>query len=98
MYASRIPINNKPQKINKTIKKSLGFDGSLSIKFLKDLGLSDNDEFYVHEDENSREIFINYTVSRLETTKEVNERVAKEMQYNENYEKFHAKYSKNLRQ
>lgn len=89
-YYSRIAVDKNPKTINKTIEKSLGYDGSLTINFLKELSIKDNDEFYVYEDENSREIFIRYTLSRLETDEEVSKRVAKEEAYNKRYEKYHA--------
>jgi hypothetical protein len=91
MYASKIPVNKNPKKITTTKKKSLGYDGELTITALKKLGLKDNDTFYVIEDENTTEAFLYYTVTRVETAKETLERVAKEVQYNENFEKFHAK-------
>jgi hypothetical protein len=90
MYASKIIVNKNPKKITTTKKKSLG-DGALTITALKKLGLKDDDTFYVIEDENTTESFLYYTVTRLETAKETLERVAKEIQYNQNFEKFHAK-------
>lgn len=90
MYYSKIAVDKKPKIVSKTIVKSLGYDSSLTIGFLKDLGIGDNDEFHVYEDENSKEVFLSYTLSRLETEKEVAERVAKEEAYNKRYEEFHA--------
>jgi hypothetical protein len=91
MYASKIIVNKNPKNVITTKKKSLGYDGKLSISTLKKLGLKDDDTFYVIEDENTTESFLYYTVTRLETAKETLERVAKEIQYNQNFEKFHAK-------
>ena len=90
MYYSRIAVDKNPKKVNKTIEKSLGFDGSLTISFLKDLGIGDNDEFCVYEDENNKEVIISYALSRLETDEEVSKRVAKEEAYNKRYEEYHA--------
>ena len=89
-YYSRVVVDRNPKTISKTIEKSLGYDGSLTIGFLKDLGIGDNDEFCVYEDENSREIFLSYTLRRLETDDEVSKRVAKEEAYNKRYEEYHA--------
>ena len=91
MYYSRIAVDKNPKTVNKTIEKSLGYDGSLTIDFLKDLGIGDNDEFYVYENENSKEMFLTYTLSRLETDEEVAKRVAKEESYNKRYEEYHAR-------
>lgn len=90
MYYSRIAVDKNPKRVSKTIEKSLGYDGSLTIGLLKDLGLSDNDEFCVYEHENSKEMFLSYTLSRLETYEEVSKRVAKEEAYNKRYEEYHA--------
>jgi hypothetical protein len=90
MYYSKVKVEPFPKKVSKTIEKSLGYDGSLSIKFLKELGLTDEDEFCVYENENNREVFISYTLSRLETDKEVAKRVAKEEAYNKRYDEYHA--------
>lgn len=94
MYAYRINIDHNPKTITKSIEKSLGYDGALTISLLKKLGIGDDDEFEVYEHENSREVFLRYSVSRLETKIEVKKRVAKEMKYNENYELFHARNKK----
>ena len=90
MYYSRIAVDKNPKTISKTIEKSLGYDGSLTIGFLKDLGIGDNDEFCVYEDENSKEVILSYTLSRLETNEEVSKRVSKEEAYNKRYEEYHA--------
>ena len=94
MYACRIPVNKNPQKVTKQIEKPIGFDSEISISFLKKLGLSDEDKFFIYEDENSKEFFISYTLTRIETNEEVAIRVAKEEKYNQNYEEFHKKHSR----
>ena len=90
MYYSRIAVDKNPKTVSKTIEKSLGYDGSLTIGFLKDLGIGDNDEFCVYECENSKEMFLSYTLSRLETDEELAKRIAKEEAYNKKYEEYHA--------
>lgn len=90
MYYSKINVDKNPKTISKTIKKSLGYDNSLTIRFLKDLGVGDNDEFCVYKDENTSEIFLIYTLNRLETAEEVSKRIAKEEAYNKRYEEYHA--------
>ena len=91
MYASKIIVNKNPKNVITTKKKSLGYDGKLSISTLKKLGLKNDDTFYIVEDENTNELFLYYTVTRMETGEETLKRVTKELQYNVNFEKFHAK-------
>lgn len=94
MYAGRIVINNNPQKIKIGKMKSLGTEEALSITYLKSLGLNDDDKFLIFEDKNSGEYSIIYDVIRIETQKEVDLRVAKEIEYNKNYELHQVKNKK----
>lgn len=89
-YYSKIEVKETPQLIKKTIEKSLGYDGSLSIAFLKTLNLTDNDIFDVDKYENG-EFFLRYQKTRIETEKERSERVKKEIDYNKRYDVFHSK-------
>lgn len=90
MYYSKIKVDKTPQTISKTIKKSLGYEGELTISILKELGIGDNDVFNIQENENTNEVFLIYTLKRLETVDEVSERVTKEVSYNKRYDDFHA--------
>ena len=89
MYYSKIAIDKSKKVISKTITKSLGFEGILTISFLKDLGIGDDDEFCVYEDENNKEAFVSIVLRRLETDEEVAERVAKAEDYNKRYDEYH---------
>lgn len=89
-YYSKIQVKETPQVIKKTIEKSLGHDSNLSISFLKELNLKDNDFFNVYEDDHG-EFILRYQTTRIETEKERSERVKKEIDYNNRYDIFHAK-------
>lgn len=91
MYYSKVTVDKYHKVLTNSTIKSLGYDGSLTINFLKSLGIGDNDDFCIYEDEDNGEIFINYTTSRLETDAEMNERVKKEEVYNKRYEEYHSK-------
>ena len=93
-YASKIKVNYEPQKIKYQREVELP-DGLLT---LNDIGkhLKDDEKFHFqhtehYADDEVKLIVVGY---RLETDEEVKVRVAKEKKYNENYEKFHAKYRK----
>ena len=91
MYACKIIVNNNKKKINKTVKKEID-DSWVNIKQLRNLGISDNTDFSILED-NGR-FFISYSVVRYETDNELKKRVNKEINYNKNYDLFHSKYKR----
>ena len=93
MYASKIKVDRNPKTIVKSIEKSLGYTGDLTINKLRELGIADDQIFHVYE-EDSGEFSLCYNVRRLETKKEVAARVAREISYNKSYDEFHAKYGR----
>jgi len=96
MYASKITIDYKPKKIRYQREVELP-DRLLT---LEDIGkhLKKGEKFGFFKREEGWLGLPVYYLSihgyRLETDEEVKERVAKAEKYNENYEKFHAKYRK----
>ena len=93
MYASRIEVNYAPQVI-KEIREIILPDGLLTIKDISK-HLRRGEKFTIIERE-AGWLMTPITVliihgHRLETDTEVAERVAKEIKYNENFERFHAK-------
>lgn len=96
MYASRIEVKYGPQKVNYYREVELP-DGLLT---LKDIGehLKEGEKFYFFQREEGGfgepVDYIGIQGCKLETAVEVKKRVAKAEKYNENYEKFHAKYTK----
>lgn len=96
MYASKITIDHNPQKIR--YQREVYLPDRLLT--LEDIGkhLKDGEMFGFFQ----REVgglglpvdYISIHGYRLETDEEVKARVAKAEKYNENYEKFHAKYRK----
>lgn len=94
MYASKITIDYKPQKVRYQREVELP-DGLLT---LEDIGkhLKEGEKFgFFQREEGGLGIPVEYLSIhgyRLETDEEVKTRVAKAEKYNENYEKFHAKY------
>lgn len=89
MYYSKIKIDESNKIISKHYNHSLGYNGELTMSFLKELGLNDNDVFFVYEDENNKEIILSYTLRRLETDNERDERINKEKDYNKRYDEYH---------
>jgi predicted component of type VI protein secretion system len=95
MYASKITIDYKPQKVRYHRSIELP-DRMLTLnditKHLKD------DETFVFEERQGcsydTTLFLNIYGYRNETQEEVDIRVAKAEKYNDNYEKHHAKYSR----
>lgn len=96
MYASKITIDYNPQKVRYQREVELP-DGLLT---LEDIGkhLKEGEKFgFFQREEGALGIPVDYISIygyRLETDEEVKVRVAKAEKYNENYEKFHAKYRK----
>ncbi len=95
MYASKITIDYKPQKVRYHRDVELP-DGMLTLDDISK-HLKDGETFGFEE----RQVgnfgttpFLNIYGYRDETQEEVDIRVAKAEKYNENYEKHHAKYSK----
>jgi len=91
-YASKLQVNYNAEKVRYQREVELP-DGLLT---LKDIGkhLKDDEKFHFEHteycaDDEVKLIIVGY---RLETDEEVKARVAKAEKYNENYEKFHAKY------
>lgn len=91
-YASRIEVKYEPQKVRYQRKVELP-DGLLT---LNDIGkhLKGDEKFHFEHTEHYADDEVNLIIVgyRLETDEEVKVRVAKAEKYNENYEKFHAKY------
>lgn len=96
MYASKITIDHNPQKVRYQREVKLP-DGLLT---LEDIGkhLKEGEKFgFFQREEGGLGLPVDYLSIygyRLETDEEVKDRVAKAEKYNENYEKFHAKYRK----
>jgi hypothetical protein len=96
MYASRIEVKYEPQKVRYQREVELP-DGLLT---LEDIGkhLKDGEKFgFFQREEGGLGLPVDYISIhgyRLETEEEVKVRVAKAEKYNENYEKFNAKYRK----
>lgn len=96
MYASKIEIKYEPQKVRYQREVELP-DGLLT---LEDIGkhLKEGEKFgFFQREEGGLGIPVDYISIhgyRLETDEEVKARVVKAEKYNENYEKFHAKYRK----
>lgn len=96
MYASKIKVNYEPQKIR--YQREVRLPSGLLT--LEDLGkyLKEGEKFsFFQREEGGIGIPVDYISIygyRIETDEEVKVRVAKEEKYNENYEKFHAKYRK----
>lgn len=96
MYASKIIIDYKPQKVRYQREVELP-DGLLT---LEDIGkhLKEGEKFgFFQREEGGLGLPVDYLSIhgyRLETDEEVKARVTKAEKYNENYEKFHAKYRK----
>ena len=96
MYASKITIDYKPQKV-RTYREVELPDGLLT---LDDIGkhLKEGEKFGFFQREKGwlglPVGYISIHGDRLETEDEIKARVAKAEKYNENYEKFHAKYRK----
>ena len=96
MYASKIEVKYEPQKVRYQREVELP-DGLLT---LKDIGkhLKEGEKFgFFQREEGGLGLPVDYISIhgyRLETDEEVKARVAKAEKYNENYEKFHAKYRK----
>ena len=96
MYASKITIDYKPQKIRYQREVELPH----GLLTLEDIGkhLKEGEKFgFFQREEGGLGLPVDYLSIhgyRLETDKEVKDRVAKAEKYNENYEKFHTKYRK----
>jgi len=96
MYASKIEVKYEPQKVRYQREVELP-DGLLT---LEDIGkhLKEGEKFgFFQREEGGLGMPVDYISIhgyRLETDEEVKARVAKAEKYNENYEKFHAKYRK----
>ena len=96
MYASRIEVKYEPQKVRYQREVELP-DRLLT---LEDIGkhLKDGEKFcFFQREEGGLGLpfdYISIHGYRLETEEEVKLRVAKEENYNQNYEKFNAKYRK----
>ena len=96
MYASKITIDYKPQKV-RTYREVELPDGLLTIE---DIGkhLKEDEKFgFFQREEGGLGLPVDYISIhgyRLETDEEVKVRVAKAEKYNKNYEKFHEKYRK----
>jgi hypothetical protein len=96
MYASKIEVKYEPQKVRYQREVELP-DRLLT---LEDIGkhLKEGEKFvFFQREEGGLGLPVDYISIhgyRLETDEEVKARVAKAEKYNENYEKFHAKYRK----
>ena len=96
MYACRIEVKYEPQKVRYQREVELP-DRLLT---LEDIGkhLKEGEKFgFFQREEGGLGLPVDYISIhgyRLETDEEVKARVAKAEKYNENYEKFHAKYRK----
>lgn len=94
MYAYKIEVKHEPQTVRYQREVELP-DGLLT---LNDIGkhLKGDEKFHFghtehYADDEVKLIIVGY---RLETDEEVKVRVVKAERYNENYEKFNAKYRK----
>jgi hypothetical protein len=95
MYASKIEIIREP-KVIKFTKKVTIYDGKLTLNILSQ-HMSNDQTFEVYREDGELypdNYHLEIHCERLETQDEVNERIAKQEKYNENYEKFRAKYKK----
>lgn len=96
MYASKIEVKYEPQKVRYQREVELP-DGLLT---LEDIGkhLKEGEKFcFFQREDGGLGLPVDYISIHgyiLETDEEVKARVAKAEKYNENYEKFHAKYRK----
>jgi len=90
MYASKITINYKPQKIR--THRDVELPNRLLT--LNDISkhIKDGETFYFFQ--KAEVDYIKIYSERFETDDELKMRVAKEEEYNENYEKHHAKYGR----
>lgn len=95
-YASRIKVKYEPQKVRYQREVELP-DGLLTIEDISK-HLKEGEKFgFFQREEGALGLPIDYISIhgyRNETKEEVDVRVAKAERYNENYEKFHAKYRK----
>lgn len=96
VFENKRKINREPQKVRYVREVELP-DGLLT---LEDIGkhLKEGEKFgFFQKEEGGLGMPVDYLSIhgyRLETDEEVKARVAKAEKYNENYEKFHAKYRK----
>lgn len=100
MYASKIEIEYEPQKVRYQREVKLEIDLLDGLFTLEDIGkhLKEGEKFrFFQREEGGLGLpvaYISIYGYRIETDEEVKARVAKAEKYNENYEKFHAKYRK----
>jgi predicted component of type VI protein secretion system len=95
MYASKITIDYKPQKVRYHREVELP-DGMLTLEDISK-HLKDGETFGFQEREISQfgtTLFMNIHGFRDETKDELDARIAKQEKYNDNYEKHHIKYPK----
>ena len=90
MYASKIIIDYKPQKINYQRDVEIP-DRLLTLEDIRK-HLKEGEKFAFFQRDELQ--YISIYGCRYETDEEVKDRVTKAEKYNENYEKFHSKYRK----
>lgn len=94
MYASKLNINYNPEMVKYHREIELP-DGLLTIDDISK-HLKEGERFGFREVETKfgTALFMDIFGHRLETIEELQSRIAKQEQYNENYHKFHAKYKR----
>lgn len=94
MFISKRRIDPEPQMIATRMAISIK-NGNLTIAQLREIGLKDDDEFGVYEDEDcviGGYLLVYYTDDRLETEQEVAKRVAEDEAYNKRYDEYYANH------
>jgi hypothetical protein len=94
MYASKIEIKREPQFISYEKIFDLGYDATLSISDLRFFGITDENTFATHQEENTKRYTLYVNGMRLETEEETKIRVAKEEAYMRGYEEYHKNKNK----
>jgi len=90
-YYSKVVVDYSAKTVRTTIDKKLDLDGCITMRALKALGVGHDDELCFYADEETKQISISYTLTRLETPEETSKRISKEEAYNKRYDEYHAK-------